>query len=201
MNCFSLATLIGQTPKGFSIPIMHYTHAWAVLVRASLTSPRSNIYYSQLPEPREPVRPVVEPKINPSLLFWDPLPHLNSRPRYLVMRRDYPFPELLVIFLWPKLITSSWWHCSTYVFITNGFRDMLLDMEWKLLRLDPFYIFLKGFQFNQFYGENCCVFKLPLIRTVIVFIDPFPPITTTYLFRYVWIYFWPIKMQGTGLPL
>lgn len=37
---------------------------------------------------------------------------------------------------------------------------MLLEIEWKLVRNDPFYIFLKKtFQFNQFY-EKTVVFQV-----------------------------------------
>lgn len=71
----------------------------------------------------------------------------------------------------------------------NGFRVVLLDMEWKLLRNDPFYIFLrKTFQFNQFYGENCRVFKLPLIRTVLVLIEPLTINTHIYLGMFEFIF-------------
>lgn len=56
-----------------------------------------------------------------------------------------------------------------------------LIWKWKLVRNDPFYIFLKKDSIEPVLWRKLLFFKLPLIRTV-VFIDAPPPTINTHIY-------------------
>lgn len=130
-----------------------YIHAWAILVQGSLNSASSNIFVFISLNLTEGTSRGAVIVLNPKYLW-----HYVIQPAVLGTLASNKFQtwivcdeegqswqshvpppsHILVKLLWPKRITSRWWQCFTSVFIVNGFRVVLLDMGWKLLRGDPF---------------------------------------------------------------